>query len=83
MRLRSPSRVVPNFISEDQIEQALVQKLQHVHGYDMIDCHTEEREDLADRILFKAKCDEVLTSCSITPAGGGNGRRENGFRHSS
>jgi type I restriction enzyme R subunit len=39
---------VPNFISEDQIEQALLQKLQHVHGYDVLDCHTEEREDLAD-----------------------------------
>jgi len=26
----------------------LLQKLQHVHGYDVLDCHTEEREDLAD-----------------------------------
>ncbi|MFA6959577.1 MAG: type I restriction endonuclease subunit R [Opitutaceae bacterium] len=39
---------MPNFISEDQIEQALLQKLQHVHGYDVLDCGTEEREDLAD-----------------------------------
>ena len=39
---------MPNFISEDQIERALLQKLQHVHGYDVLDCHTEEREDLAD-----------------------------------
>ncbi len=39
---------MPNFISEDQIEQTLLQKLQHVHGYDVLDCHTEEREDLAD-----------------------------------
>ncbi len=39
---------MPNFISEDQIEQALLQKLQHVHGYDVLDCGTEDREDLAD-----------------------------------
>lgn len=39
---------MPNFISEDQIERALLQKLQHVHGYDVLDCNTEEREDLAD-----------------------------------
>jgi len=29
---------VPNFISEDQIEQALLQKLHHVHGYDVLEC---------------------------------------------
>lgn len=39
---------MPNFISEDQIEQALLQKLQHVHGYDVLECHTEDRESLAD-----------------------------------
>jgi type I restriction enzyme R subunit len=39
---------MPNFISEDQIEQALLQKLQHVHGYDVLECGTAEREDLAD-----------------------------------
>ena len=35
-------------ISEDDIEQALLQKLQHVHGYDVLECGTAEREDLAD-----------------------------------
>lgn len=39
---------MPNFISEDQIEQALLQKLQHVHGYDVLECGTAERDDLAD-----------------------------------
>jgi type I restriction enzyme R subunit len=39
---------VPNFISEDQIEQALLQKLQHVHGYDILECGTADREDLND-----------------------------------
>lgn len=39
---------MPNFISEDQIETALVQKLQHLHGFDALDCHTEYPEDLND-----------------------------------
>jgi len=39
---------MPNFISEDQIEQALLQKLQHVHGYDVLECGTTDREDLTD-----------------------------------
>jgi type I restriction enzyme R subunit len=39
---------MPNFISEDQIERALVQKLQHLHGFDALDCHTEDPEDLDD-----------------------------------
>ena len=39
---------MPNFISEDQIERALVQKLQHLHGFDSLNCHTEDAEDLND-----------------------------------
>ena len=39
---------MPNFISEDQLERALLQKLQHVHGYDILDRGTDDREDLAD-----------------------------------
>jgi len=39
---------MPNFISEDQIEVALVQKLQHLHGFDSLNCHTEDPEDLND-----------------------------------
>ena len=39
---------MPNFISEDQIERALVQKLQHLHGFDSLDCHTQDPEDLND-----------------------------------
>lgn len=37
-----------NFISEDQIEQALLQRLQHQFGYDVLICHTAEAEDLND-----------------------------------
>ena len=36
------------FISEDQIERALVQKLQHLHGFDALICHTANPEDLND-----------------------------------
>ncbi len=39
---------MPNFISEDQIEQALVQKLQHLHGFDVLNCYTADAEDLND-----------------------------------
>ena len=39
---------MPNFISEDQIEQALLLKLQHVYGHDVLECDTADREDLND-----------------------------------
>src|SRR5215813_6161080 len=39
---------MPNFISEDQIEQALVQKLQQLYGFDTLNCYTEDPEDLPD-----------------------------------
>jgi type I restriction enzyme R subunit len=39
---------MPNFISEDQIEQGLLQRLQHLHGFDVLDCYTENAEDLND-----------------------------------
>ena len=51
---------MPNFISEDQIEQALVQKLQHVHGFDALDCYTENAEDLNDGSGRANKCDVIL-----------------------
>ncbi len=49
-----------NFISEDQIEQALVQKLQHVHGFDALDCYTENAEDLNDGSNRANKRDVIL-----------------------
>ena len=33
---------MPNFISEDDIEQAMVQRLQHLYGYDVLDCLTSD-----------------------------------------
>jgi type I restriction enzyme R subunit len=40
---------MPNFISEDQIEQALVQKLTHLHGFGSLNCNTNDPEDMNDR----------------------------------
>ena len=51
---------MPNFISEEQIERALVQKLQHLHGFDSLDCHTEDPEDLNDGSGRASKRDVIL-----------------------
>jgi type I restriction enzyme, R subunit len=49
-----------NFISEDQIEQALIQKLQHLHGFDVLDCLTQNAEDLNDGSNRANKRDVIL-----------------------
>lgn len=36
MRFNMP----PNIIGEDDIEQALLQRLQHLHGFDTLNCYT-------------------------------------------
>src|SRR5919109_275829 len=51
---------MPNFISEDQIEQALVQRLQHLHGFDSLDCYTKDPEDLNDGSHRTNKRDVIL-----------------------
>ncbi len=56
---------MPNFISEDQIERALVQKLQHFHGFDALDCHTEDPEDLNDG-SGRANKREVILADRVT-----------------
>jgi len=49
-----------SFISEDQIEQAMLQKLQHLHGYDVLDCMTADPEDLDDESGRTDKRDVIL-----------------------
>lgn len=49
-----------NFISENQIERALVQKLQHLHRFDSLDCYTEDPEDLEDGSRRASKRDVML-----------------------
>jgi type I restriction enzyme R subunit len=39
---------MPNFLSEDDIEQAMVQRLQHLYGYDSLNCYTSDPADLQD-----------------------------------
>ena len=51
---------MPNPISEDDIEQALVQKLQHLHGFDVLDCYTADAEDLNDGSNRAHKRDVIL-----------------------
>jgi len=51
---------MPNFISESQIEQALLQKLQLLHGFDVLDCYTEKAEDLNDGSKRAHKRDVIL-----------------------
>jgi type I restriction enzyme R subunit len=51
---------MPNFISEDQIERALVQKLVELHGFDSLNCNTQDPEDLNDRSGRANKRDVLL-----------------------
>lgn len=39
---------MPNFISEDQIEKALVKRLRDEYGYEVLNCFTDDPEDLKD-----------------------------------
>ncbi len=59
-----------NFLSEDDIEQALLQKLQHLHGFDVLDCLTAKPDDLNDGSNRADKRDVVLadrlqTACKL------------------
>jgi|GEM_PF-3386398 len=56
---------MPNFISEDQIEQALLQRLQHVCGFDVLECHTTDPADLNDGSGRLDKRDVLLTPWQI------------------
>ncbi|HQS32555.1 MAG TPA: type I restriction endonuclease, partial [Polaromonas sp.] len=58
---------MPNFISEDQIEQALLQRLQHVCGFDVLNCHTTDPADLNDGSGRMDKRD-VLLPAHLTSA---------------
>jgi type I restriction enzyme, R subunit len=51
---------MPNLITEDQIEQALLQRLQHICGFDVLVCHTATPDDLNDGSGRRDKRDVVL-----------------------
>ena len=51
---------MPNFISEDDIEQAMVQRLQDDYGYDTLNCFTSDPADLNDKSGRTDKRDVIL-----------------------
>jgi type I restriction enzyme R subunit len=51
---------MPNFISEDQIERALVQKLVQLYSFDSLNCYTKDPEDLNDGSGRTNKSDVIL-----------------------
>src|SRR5687768_16144115 len=51
---------MPNFISEDQIEQALLQRLEEKHKFEILRCHCKDPEDLNDRSNRTNKRDVLL-----------------------
>ncbi|MEM6714839.1 MAG: type I restriction endonuclease subunit R [Cyanobacteria bacterium P01_C01_bin.147] len=51
---------MPNFISEDQIEQATLRKLQQEHGFQLLNCYTANAEELNDRSHRTDKREVIL-----------------------
>lgn len=49
-----------NFISEDDIEQALLQRLQHPCGFGALNCFTAQPDDLNDGSGRTDKCEVIL-----------------------
>ena len=49
-----------NFLSEDDIEQVLLQKLQHLNGFDVLDCYTAKPDELNDGSNRKDKRNVIL-----------------------
>ncbi len=54
---------MPNFISEDDIEQAMVQRLQHLYGYDALDCYTTDPADVNDGSGRSDKREVIFYDC--------------------
>ena len=51
---------MPNFISEADIEQAILQNLHDIHGYELLDCFTADPENLNDGSNRADKRDVIL-----------------------
>ena len=51
---------MPNFISEDDIEQAILQKLNRQYGYDLLNCYTADAADLNDGSNRRDKRDIIF-----------------------
>ncbi len=51
---------MPNFISEDDIEQAILLKLMQDFGFELLNCYTSDADDLNDRSGHADKRDKVF-----------------------
>ena len=51
---------MPNFIFEDDIEQALLELLNTKFGFELLNCYTEDAADLNDRSLRQSKKDIIF-----------------------
>ena len=51
---------MPNFISEDQIEQALLKRLKERYGYELLNCNTTDSDDINDGSKRRDKREVVL-----------------------
>ena len=51
---------MPNFISEDQIEQALLKRLKDRYGYEVLNCNTTDSDDINDGSKRRDKREVVL-----------------------
>lgn len=49
------SIAMPDFKSEDDIEQATLQKLQHLQAFNLLKCFTEHPNDLNDGSVVEAE----------------------------
>ncbi|GAQ00110.1 type I restriction endonuclease subunit R [Leptolyngbya sp. NIES-2104] len=51
---------MPNFISEDDIEQAILRKLNQTYGFQLLNCYTVNADDLNDRSNRTDKRDVIF-----------------------
>ncbi len=52
---------MPNFITESQIEEAMLNTLRDQHGYELLNCYTENPEDLKDGSNRSNKRDVIFS----------------------
>ncbi len=56
---------MPNFLSEDAIEQAIVQRLQHLYSHDVLNCYTSDAAELSTRLTARIAPSSAVV-CELT-----------------